>query len=135
MGRAVFPILAVLVITPVSRATEYLSKSERQAILDRIDNACGDIWCESDFNYDFKSLNCAVESHTCVLKFEMTYFAASSESDNGEFRFTSTCTISDVQSFQSLSDQILADGNTKYEALDACFEKRQQQAYQLISSD
>jgi hypothetical protein len=44
-----------------------LTSAESHTILDLIDDACGDAWCEGDYNYAFKRFTCKTTTHSCTL--------------------------------------------------------------------
>ena len=50
-----------------------LTKSEQKNVLQTIDNLCGDVWCEGDYQFEFNDFDCsaAVDGTSCALKFVM----------------------------------------------------------------
>lgn len=44
-----------------------LTGAQQRAVLDLIDDACGDTWCEGDFRFDFRTFTCDRRHRTCTL--------------------------------------------------------------------
>jgi hypothetical protein len=55
---------------PFSHASS-LDPALAQEVLTQIDNACGDSWCESDFNFTFDSFECDFTLKQCTLGFRL----------------------------------------------------------------
>jgi len=61
--RLVLPaVLGVALVAPLagpaSAAPPPLSDRQERVVLDLIDDACGDSWCEGDFAFDFRKFSC-----------------------------------------------------------------------------
>ena len=63
--------LSVSVSIETAKAGEFLTPNQKQAILRSVDNTCGDTWCEGDYNYAFKSIDCDSSAEACTLQFVM----------------------------------------------------------------
>lgn len=63
-----------------------------EMILREIDTICGDTWCESDFNFEFKALTFG--EHGFTLSFEMFLHP---EGDEEQARFPGSCHLSDYR--------------------------------------
>lgn len=44
-----------------------LTGAQQRAVLDSIDDACGDSWCEGDLRFDFRTFTCDRVHRTCTL--------------------------------------------------------------------
>lgn len=65
--------LAVLLLSPsAARAADpaptLLTGREQRVVLDLIDDACGDSWCEGDHRFDFRAFSCDRPHRTCTLR-------------------------------------------------------------------
>lgn len=100
---------------------EMFSPIERQAIVSSIDSACGDSWCEGDYDFRFKDFSCNKLSHSCYLFFNFIKI------DEQERRFYSKEQVCEFKNISKL-DQIL-DGdflNEKfYDEISNCINERQ----------
>ena len=65
----------VLLLSPTaaraSSASPVLTGNEQRAVLDLIDDACGDTWCEGDFRFDFRRFTCDRSARTCTLRLRL----------------------------------------------------------------
>ena len=50
------------------RAPYDLTPRQEAVVLDLVDDACGDTWCEGDFAFDFRRFACSPEKRSCVLR-------------------------------------------------------------------
>ena len=54
-----------------SSSPPVLTGREQRIVLDRIDDICGDSWCEGDHRFDFRSFTCAPARQTCTLRLRL----------------------------------------------------------------
>jgi hypothetical protein len=98
-----------------------LSRAEVRIVLKLVDDACGDTWCEGDYDFRFRHLFCDSGAQTCLLSFQM---ALRDGADSPKWRWR-TCRTGFL-GFDSLVTtsggyQWLADGY--YQALTACIDR------------
>lgn len=67
---------AVLLLSPAGAhaagaAPPVLSGHEQRVVLDLIDDACGDAWCEGDYRFDFRDYSCDRPHRTCTLRLRL----------------------------------------------------------------
>ena len=48
-------------------ASNSLSSAKSSLVLTLLDDACGDAWCEGDFEWAFKKLVCHFDAGTCTI--------------------------------------------------------------------
>jgi len=101
-----------------------LTTAKSKLVLQLIDDACGDSWCEGDFGWSFKKLVCHYGAGTCTLTTLVTRpaFEGVPEASfwrsckmTGIDRFTALVTTA-PNGFQSLADSF-------YTKVDACATK------------
>lgn len=64
---------AVLLAPGVARAAPpVLTGHEQRVVLDLIDDACGDTWCEGDHRFDFRTFTCDRARRTCTLRLRLS---------------------------------------------------------------
>lgn len=65
--------LSILSVSYVSNSfsSDFLDSKEKKEILSIIDSQCGDTWCEGDYSYKFKSIQCENNLKSCELQFQM----------------------------------------------------------------
>ena len=72
---AVLPVLAALVLStlvllgsPARAAGQGLTAAQERVVLDLVDDACGDSWCEGDYAFSFRRLSCSSADGVCRLR-------------------------------------------------------------------
>lgn len=116
-----FLSMIIFFITIPSYSNELFSKELRQLVIESIDNACADSWCEGDYNYEFKSFNCVKSSQVCILKF---YFI-NTENDLEKKSKLQFCHFSNITQFEQIIDKSQELNNHFYDLLDTCISERE----------
>lgn len=72
--------------------------------LQLIDNACGDIWCEGDFDFNFKSFNCRFDKEICTLEYEYIWNIYSPETDEttSDIRKHQKCIFENIRTIEDI---------------------------------
>ena len=55
-------------------ATEAITENQENNILQSIDMACGDTWCEGDYQYHFTAFKCSSLTESCSLTFDLAFY-------------------------------------------------------------
>jgi hypothetical protein len=74
-----------------------LRPRQAKTVLRLIDNICGDTWCEGDFNFAFRRIDCDARAQTCTLSLELI-----SRDEGAEVVYPRTCTTGGFTGFASL---------------------------------
>lgn len=144
MKNVLFSFLILFTVSSgfAARETRLLTDIERTAILDRIDSACADVWCEGDFNYSFDHIAC--NKYNGICQFEYKYiWEIWSDDDNIEKPIKSLAFpfICELKGFKTREDIL----DLKYPRFDYtskffwavadCIEKNLPEAYAKIPKD
>jgi hypothetical protein len=70
--KILFTSLFLTIIFQSFANEEKFSNYENQLILQAVDNACGDSWCEGPYMYEFLQFNCLIEKNICQINFRAT---------------------------------------------------------------
>jgi hypothetical protein len=91
-----------------------LSEADERAVLREIDNICGDTWCEGEFDYSFKKLDCRRSTRSCSFQFDYIYRIYEQGSGRVSMRlgFPTTCKFENILSGDELVDR--SHGRTTY---------------------
>ena len=57
------------------RAPYDLTPRQEAVVLDLIDDACGDTWCEGDVAFDFRRFACSPKRQSCTLRLRVASWA------------------------------------------------------------
>lgn len=89
-----------------------LSQEQEDFVLGKIDDICGDTWCEGDFDSEFKQLDCDFASSACTLKFDYIWYLYADDSSEvtGELRKRQSCELTGVASYEYMLEDILNSG-------------------------
>jgi len=101
-----------------------LSPAQSKTVLKLVDDICGDTWCEGDYNFAFRKLQCATCTGTCILTLQL--LPREGMPDEGK-AYTRTCTTRGFTGFDSLV-QTSASGyqslqGNYYSALTECISR------------
>jgi hypothetical protein len=107
-----------------------LTAAEEEAVLREIDNICGDTWCEGDFDFAFRTLDCKRSTHECVFKFDFLHrvYASGEDEPTQTFHIPAECTFADIR---SPSDVIETERgritytDRLYDLVNACISERE----------
>jgi hypothetical protein len=97
------------------RATDrLLTRAQERAVLSAIDNVCGDTWCEGDFDFAFKKLDCKRSTRACTFDFEYIHRVYDEGADEplAEFRIPSSCTFENIRTRGAVMTTV--QGQIKY---------------------
>ncbi len=104
-----FLMLCVCGVT-LAETDNLLSGAEEIALLDSIDNICGDTWCEGEYDFSFNQWDCSAKSLSCTLFFDMILYSYSEGERDVYELYPVTC------SFQVNSKADLMDQHGEYSA-------------------
>lgn len=90
-------ILCSLFIMSSLNTFATLTEDEKEIIITEIDNTCGDVWCESDYNYSFEELEETPDS--VILKYTQI-----ENFDDRIERISKTCLIKGYTKFSQMID-------------------------------
>jgi len=100
----------LIMILPCLSQAEDLSEKKKRIFIKAIDLICGDVWCSSDDEYQFDTINCKFENKTCLVEYHK---------NNKE----DTCRINNVSNVVDLiHDDYPIDQNTMW-SFHQCFDK------------
>lgn len=103
-----------------------LSRAEAAAVLDAIDDICGDTWCEGDHDFRFRKIVCNQRTSTCSLFFLMFPFETTPT-----FASWRTCKTGDYLGFTSLVETdasgVVALTPRYYDALTTCIARLEEE--------
>lgn len=104
---------------PIAGST--LSYAQSRRVLQAIDNACGDSWCEGEFNFAFRRITCKTGPSSCTLTMQVI-----DSSVQPERTFWRSCKSYGSASFAKLIDatggyDVLTDAF--YDRVNACMTK------------
>lgn len=134
MKRLITAITCFFIFSMSTAQALIVSPREERNILDSISLLCGDTWCEGDFGFEFRSLNCSNKNDfLCHLDFVMISSYSLSELPVQKSRVkpvvherhSVSCEISNIQSI----DQIVENKRTWeinqdfYEKLSLCIQE------------
>jgi hypothetical protein len=63
-------LIAVITISSLfaQSAMAFLTPYQADEIIQVMNNVCGDTWCEGDYEFDFKTINCSAATQTCEIQ-------------------------------------------------------------------
>lgn len=102
--------------------TELLSKAEKNELIRAIDDACGDSWCEGDYNFKFVNFSCDKSALSCDLSF---HFIKSNEQSLETYSPVQICHFKNITSFSQLKDSKYSLNEKFYDDLTECIGNRQ----------
>jgi hypothetical protein len=104
-------------------ANSLTSKQASQVLL-LIDDACGDAWCEGDYEWAFKKMSCHFDLGTCTMTAMLTMPASGSTPAASYWR---SCKMRGIRSFKSMvhtyANGFQALTDTMFTKVDACATK------------
>jgi hypothetical protein len=102
-----------------SITTNDLTAKEAKNVLETIDSACSDAWCETDFGFQFKRIVCKMSTASCTLTMVLT------QPEDGGSAWKA-CKIGGFSGYDSLIEQrTTPDGldfltTSFFDGVDAC---------------
>ena len=60
--------LLLVLLFPLSVLAQDLSPAQNRAVVQSLDNICGDTWCEGDYNWGFDKLKCNFAAKECSIE-------------------------------------------------------------------
>ena len=85
----------------LTKAHNDLSAAQQQLILDKLNDHCGDSWCEGDLDWDFQKITCNFGSQTCTFTAKMTD-PGDSDGPADDRVFFRSCKMTKIAKFESI---------------------------------
>lgn len=122
--RNLLLISALLASTSLSAkiSNDFFTASQKEAVINEIDNVCGDTWCEGDYNFKFNELACEKLTHTCELTFQ---FIALDDNEVEKFSPIQVCRVENIKGFRDLMDNKHSLNENFYEAISDCISEKE----------
>jgi hypothetical protein len=104
---------------PKTDSTDGLSADQAKAVLLAVDSACGDAWCEGDYNFRFKAIRCKFSAKTCTLTVQTGAYTDPSKM----VWYWRSCKMNSVPSYSYMLDSHQAITSEFFDDVDACINK------------
>ena len=106
-----------------NESKELLTVTQRDEVIRTIDNACGDSWCEGDYNFKFSDFNCDKATSTCDLSFN---FIKNDKETNEVYSPLKICHIHNITDFKQIKESKFSLNQNFYDELSNCISTLEQ---------
>lgn len=103
-------------------STELFTVHQRKEVLRAIDNICADSWCEGDYNFNFKDLNCNKLTKSCELNFN---FISTDDNNVEKYSALQTCQFKNITKFDQLMDSKFSLNDEFYDLVNNCISEKE----------
>lgn len=97
--KVVASVFMILILGYNPPSYGFLNQYQEQQALVAIDNICGDSWCEGEYDYNFKKLECSNNPGLCILDVEAFEWIGM---DRKQLVEEKSCLIENVESIEDI---------------------------------